>query len=74
MNTIGQARRLLKIVGGFTLLIVGTLLLVLPGPGLVTMAVGLALLAGEFVWARSLLNRVRSGAARVRNRFSQRGA
>lgn len=70
MSTIGQTRRLLKIAGGFTLLVVGTLLLVLPGPGLVTIAVGLALLAGEFVWARSLLNRVRSGASRVKDRFS----
>jgi hypothetical protein len=38
-------------------LLVGAALLVLPGPGLVFLALGLAILATEFVWAKTLLHR-----------------
>jgi uncharacterized protein (TIGR02611 family) len=44
---------------GFTVILIGVALLVLPGPGLVTIALGLAILATEFVWARSWLQRAR---------------
>ncbi|HEV8024690.1 MAG TPA: PGPGW domain-containing protein [Candidatus Nanopelagicales bacterium] len=42
---------------GTTSLLIGALLLVLPGPGLAFMALGLAILATEFVWAETLLTR-----------------
>jgi tellurite resistance protein TerC len=53
-------RRLLVSAGGGLLLIAGAAMLVLPGPGLLVIAAGLALLATEFVWARRLLDRVRA--------------
>jgi hypothetical protein len=66
-RTLDQTKRWLKIVGGFTLLAVGTVMLVLPGPGLLTMALGLTLLSVEFLWARRLLARVKRKAAAVRD-------
>jgi hypothetical protein len=54
LKTIEQAGRLAKIVIGFTLLILGVVMLITPGPGLITIALGLALLGAEFVWARRL--------------------
>lgn len=48
--------RLARIVVGTALIVVGVLLLVLPGPGIVTIAAGLAVLATEFAWARKLLD------------------
>jgi uncharacterized protein (TIGR02611 family) len=48
--------RLARIVTGVALILLGTLLLVLPGPGIVTIAAGLAVLATEFAWARRLLD------------------
>lgn len=44
---------------GSALVAVGILLLVLPGPGLLLIAAGLAVLATEFAWARALLVRLR---------------
>lgn len=41
---------------GLTIVGVGIALLVLPGPGIVVIIVGVALLATEFAWARSLLD------------------
>ena len=53
-------RRLLVSVGGGLLLAAGAAMLVLPGPGLVVIAAGLALLATEFLWARRMLDRVKA--------------
>ena len=44
---------------GFTVLLIGAALLVLPGPGFVVIIVGLAILASEFVWAERLLGRAK---------------
>jgi len=44
------------------MLVTGLALLVLPGPGLLVLAAGLAVLAVEFHWARRLLARLRAHA------------
>jgi tellurite resistance protein TerC len=61
VKSFSQAKRIIKIVVGFTLLLVGLALMVLPGPATVVIPVALAILAGEFVWARWLLSRFNSG-------------
>src|SRR2546425_12821070 len=57
-----QVLRWLKIVLGFALLPIGVIMLALPGPGWLTIALALAILAGEFVWARNLLDRLKATA------------
>jgi tellurite resistance protein TerC len=59
-------KRLIKIVFGFTLLAIGAALLVLPGPGWLVIAFGLAVLAGEYVWARRLLDRLKKVGGMLR--------
>jgi len=49
--------RVLYILVGFTLLLGGVGMLVLPGPAFVVIPVGLAILSLEFVWAEGLLDR-----------------
>ena len=66
LETFRQAKRLVRVVVGFTLLIVGVALLVLPGPGWVTIFLGLALLGAEFAWARRLLDRLKATASHVK--------
>jgi uncharacterized protein (TIGR02611 family) len=66
-QTVQQVKRWLKIVSGFTLLAVGVVMLVTPGPGWPVILAGLALLAAEYVWARRLLQRVKDGGTRLRN-------
>jgi uncharacterized protein (TIGR02611 family) len=69
-TTLRQARRLVVIVVGFTVLLIGVAMLVLPGPAVVVIPLGLAILATEFVWAGRLLNRLRQAAGRVGSVFS----
>jgi drug/metabolite transporter (DMT)-like permease len=66
-HTVQQVKRWLKIVSGFTLLAIGIVMLVTPGPGWLTIIAGLALLAAEYVWARRLLARMKAGGTRLRN-------
>ena len=65
MNTLDQAKRVVRIVVGFTILALGVVMLVLPGPGWVAIAIALAILAAEFAWAKRLLDRLKSGASRL---------
>ena len=58
--------RLLKIGGGFLLLAAGVTMLALPGPGWLTVALGLAILATEYAWARSLLQRLKQAGGKLR--------
>jgi tellurite resistance protein TerC len=73
-----KARRLAILMIGSTLLVGGAALLLLPGPGLLVIAIGLAILATEFVWARRWLKRLRDNLGEVSNearkffRFSRR--
>ena len=65
-RTLHQARRLLKIVGGFTLLVLGILLILTPAPGWLVILLALGILAAEFVWARRLLDRIKEQGTRIR--------
>ena len=66
LDTVQQAKRLVKVIVGFTLLLFGVIMLVTPGPGWVAIGLGLVLLAAEFVWARRLLNRLKAEGNRLR--------
>ena len=69
MKVTGEAaKRIGRISGGFLLLIAGAAMLVLPGPGWVTIAIGLALLANDFPWARRWLDRLKTTARETRDR------
>jgi tellurite resistance protein TerC len=62
------ARRTAITVSGFTLLIAGAAMLVLPGPGLLVIVAGLAVLAKEYAWARKPLDAMKARLDRVRRR------
>ena len=51
--------RLARMTLGSILLVAGVLMLALPGPGWLTIAAGLAILAKDVAWAERLLERVR---------------
>ena len=51
------ARKIVVAVIGGTIVLFGIALLVLPGPGLVVIPIGLLIMASEFAWARWLLHR-----------------
>ena len=59
--TYNLARRIAIAVVGATILVIGVIMLVTPGPAIVVIPIGLAVLSIEFAWARHWLKRVRRG-------------
>ena len=57
--TLNSVKKLIVAVIGFTLLIIGIFMIVLPGPAFIVIPLGLAILATEFVWAKKCLHRVK---------------
>jgi len=50
-------KRVIVAVVGSTVLLLGVAMIVLPGPAVIVIPIGLAILASEFVWAARLLHR-----------------
>ena len=54
-----HARRVVIFVIGGTVLLFGVVLIFTPGPAILVIPIGLAILATEFIWARKLLSKVK---------------
>lgn len=67
--TYRVARRIVLTVVGTTVVLLGILMLVTPGPGLLGLVAGLGILALEYTWARRWLTSVRNGAEYTWNRW-----
>jgi hypothetical protein len=64
-------RFFVALIGG-TVLLIGLALLVLPGPGVMVMAAGVAILATEFIWARRAWRKAKGTMARARRKSGLR--
>ncbi len=62
-NPTHVAKRVVIAVFGGAVLVAGLLMLVLPGPGVVAIIAGLAILATEFSWAERRLSDARAKSA-----------
>ena len=74
MNGKGQhpklraAKRVVVAVVGGTVTLVGIAMIVLPGPAIVVIPLGLSILATEFVWARRYIQKARHVVARLKSK------
>ena len=66
-RSIDQVRRFFKILAGFTLLLVGAVMIFTPGPGWLVIFLGLTLLGAEFVWAKRLMDRMKQEGNRLKD-------
>jgi uncharacterized protein (TIGR02611 family) len=66
LRFIGRSgRRVGVTLLGLVLLAAGLVMMVTPGPGIVAILAGLALLATEYAWAEAMLDRVKDRARRA---------
>jgi uncharacterized protein (TIGR02611 family) len=59
IETLRQARRIIVAGVGFTVLFLGIVMIVAPGPGWLVILLGLSILSAEFVWPRRWLRRIK---------------
>jgi uncharacterized protein (TIGR02611 family) len=62
--TYKTGRRIVIAIVGASVLLIGIVMIVTPGPALIVIPVGLAILAVEFVWARRWLKKLREMISR----------
>ena len=62
--TYRAGRRIVIGIVGTTVLIIGLILIVTPGPAIVVIPAGLAILSLEFAWARHWLKKLRETISR----------
>jgi uncharacterized protein (TIGR02611 family) len=60
-ETYKVAKRIVVTVVGLSILVIGIVMIIAPGPALILIPVGLAILGLEFAWARHWLKRLRQG-------------
>ena len=58
-------RRVIVAVIGVTVLAIGVAMIILPGPAMVVIPLGLGILAIEFAWARRMLERLKREGSKV---------
>lgn len=64
------AKRIVIVVIGGTVTLIGIALIVLPGPAFIVIPIGLSILATEFLWAKRWLDKARQIATRLTSRSS----
>ena len=65
---ITACRKILIAVMGGTVLLIGVVMIVTPGPAIVVIPIGLAILATEFAWARRYKDKLEEKWQALRNR------
>jgi hypothetical protein len=63
---LGSLRKIIVAMIGGTVVVMGIALIVLPGPAFIVIPLGLVILATEFAWARSLINRAKAMVGRTK--------
>ena len=63
-----RLRRFLIGTIGFSVLLIGLVLIVLPGPAIIIVPLGFAILASEFAWARRVWRRGTILVSRIRGK------
>jgi tellurite resistance protein TerC len=70
--TYTWARRIVVAVIGGSIVVVGIAMIVLPGPAIVVIPLGLGILGLEFAWARHWLRKLKATAYDVVNRVRRK--
>ncbi|MFL6583595.1 MAG: PGPGW domain-containing protein [Chthoniobacterales bacterium] len=72
LAAVPMVKKVVVAVIGTTVLLIGLVLIVLPGPAILVIPLGLAILASEFAWARRVVRRGKVFVGRVRRGRSVR--
>ncbi len=67
-----RVRRLVILVVGVTVILIGIVMFVTPGPAVLVIPIGLAILASEFYWAKKLLVRFRKKYRIAKEKLSRK--
>jgi hypothetical protein len=67
-----SGKRIAVTIAGFAVLLAGVAMLVLPGPGILVIIAGLAILATEYVWAERMLAEAKRRAVQAKDAVTRK--
>ncbi len=67
VRTLKQFKKILVAIAGFTVLIIGLLMIFTPGPSVLVIPFGLSILATEFIWAKKMFEKFKATVQNIRN-------
>ena len=67
-----NGKRVAVTIAGFAVVLAGLAMLVLPGPGIVVIIAGLAILATEYVWAERMLAEAKRRAMQAKDKVTRK--
>jgi len=62
-----KVRKATIFIVGFTVLLIGIAMIILPGPAVIVIPFGLAILGTEFLWARRLLHQLKRKTSEIKD-------
>jgi uncharacterized protein (TIGR02611 family) len=65
---MNEIKKLVITIVGILLVLAGVVMLAIPGPGILTIAGGLAILSTEYQWARRLLRNLQARIGRLKSK------
>jgi len=68
-----SSKRVGVTIAGLVLVVGGAVLLFIPGPGILVIVAGLAVLATEYAWAERMLDRVKKRTRQAADAIRRRG-
>lgn len=71
--TVRAARRIVIAIVGGTVLLIGIVMIVAPGPAVLVIPAGLTILGLEFAWARRWLRKIREKSENTARKLAGRG-
>jgi tellurite resistance protein TerC len=68
--SLRAAKKIVVAIVGGTVTLIGIALIVLPGPAIIVIPIGLSILATEFLWAKRWLDKIKQMTTRLRTKKS----
>ncbi|MFA3783139.1 PGPGW domain-containing protein [Melioribacteraceae bacterium 4301-Me] len=67
IKTLKQFKKILTAIVGFTVLGIGIIMIITPGPASLVIPLGLTILASEFLWAKKVLEKLKEKVQQIKN-------
>jgi uncharacterized protein (TIGR02611 family) len=74
IKTLKQLKRIVIAIVGGTVLLIGLAMIVLPGPAVIVIPIGLSILASEFLWAKRIFEKFKDKVNNLKKRMNGNGA
>jgi hypothetical protein len=71
IKTLKQLKKFfIGLIGG-TVVLIGVVMIALPGPAIIIIPFGLSILATEFIWAKKISDKLQARVQRVKNNIKE---